>query len=489
VRQTLARHPSLILLLVLLVAFGLRVHGLAQESLWVDEGYSIALSQHTLPEIVQGTAADQHPPLYYLLLHFWLKAGTSVFHIRLLSAFVGLLSVALMARLGSWLGNEQVRVWGTVLLAVLPLHVWYSQEARMYILLSGLGIVSTGLAWVISRGRADRAHWAGYLLSSAAGIYTHNFFFFLLPVQNLLVIARAARARAWRRMATWLGGQVVLLVAYLPWLPTAIYQARYHSMTWLAHSTWGVLRDSIVNAATGLTRADGALYTLGLGWTALALLLPLLTLRKQGDGRRATALGMLWFVIPVVMVFAISQRYPLYQNKQLLIFVPGLAILAVQGVQALPRPASVLMITPLFLMIGVALYNLNTVDDKNGWREAALYVSTEWQEGDVIYLNPAAAGPTLTYYLPDSVPAAGYPPGYDIIHGGWDGETVTAFIAEAEMAPLAGRYDRVWLIQFTAGFWDPGRYLPSWLAQHGELVAENDFRGVDVRLYRIAHDG
>jgi hypothetical protein len=198
---------------------------------------------------------------------------------------------------------------------------------------------------------------------------------------------------------------------------------------------------------------------------------------------------MVWFVVPVVAVFAISQRYPLYQSKQLLIFVPGLVVLVVQGLRAVRRPASVLVVAPLLILTSVALYNLNTVDDKNGWREAALLVSSEWQERDAIYLNPAAASPTLDYYLPQSMPTSGYPPGYDIIQGGWEGEAITATIAEAEMAPLARRYDRIWLIQFSAAFWDPGRHLSSWLANHGELLMARDFRGVDVQLYQVAPDG
>ena len=487
--QTLERHRPLILLLVLLLAFGLRVHRLAHESLWVDEGYSISLSQHSLSDIVRGTAADQHPPLYYLLLHLWLKAGSSLFHIRLLSACLGLLSVALMARLGRWINDDRVAIGGTILLAILPIHIWYSQEARMYILLAGLGIASTGFAWVIGRGRGRRSHWLGYLLSSAAGIYTHNLFFFLLPIQNLIVLLQTLPGRDWRRLAGWLGGQAALLLIYLPWLPTAIYQARYHSMTWLAAPGWTSLRDSVVYAATGLTRARGGLHTIALGWTAAALLLPLLTWRPRREGGWTTSLGLLWFVVPVVALFAISQHYPLYQNKQLLIFVPGLAILVVQAARSLPRPLSFSMIGLLLLFAGVALYDLYTVDDKHGWRETALYLAEEWQEGDVIYLNPAAASPTLHYYLPQLMPTTGYPPEYDIIRGGWEGETVTATIAEGEMVPLIKSYDRIWLVQFSATFWDPGKFLSSSLVEHGELVAARDFRGVDVQLYRVRRNG
>ena len=85
---------------MLLLAYGLRLFGLTSESLWIDEGYSLALAKHNVLEIVQGTAADQHPPFYYMLLHLWLLIGQSVFQLRYLSVLIGVASIALGARIG-----------------------------------------------------------------------------------------------------------------------------------------------------------------------------------------------------------------------------------------------------------------------------------------------------------------------------------------------------------------------------------------------------
>ena len=76
---------------VLLLAYGLRVHRLGAQSFWNDEGNSARLSERSLAAIVEGTAADIHPPLYYVLLRGWRElAGDTEFSLRALSVYAGL---------------------------------------------------------------------------------------------------------------------------------------------------------------------------------------------------------------------------------------------------------------------------------------------------------------------------------------------------------------------------------------------------------------
>ena len=98
-----------LLVVILLLAFGLRVHNLEVQSFWNDEGNSARLSERSIPLIIEGTASDIHPPLYYLLLNQWRKlVGDSEFSLRSLSLFAGLLTVPLTFVLGkSW--NTELR--------------------------------------------------------------------------------------------------------------------------------------------------------------------------------------------------------------------------------------------------------------------------------------------------------------------------------------------------------------------------------------------
>lgn len=475
---------QLALVFVLLTAFGLRVHGLDAESLWADEGYSISLARHDLGEIVRGTAADQHPPLYYLLLHAWITAGESVFQVRYLSVLFGLLAVSLMGWIGRLVGEDRLAFIAAGLMAVSPMHVWYSQEARMYILLCTLGIISGGLCWKLARGEGKPRHWLGFLISSSLAIYTHYFAFFLLCFENLAVALWISRTRQVRNWYRWLAGQVILVLAFAPWIPTALYQARFHRMTWMPVPNWPALRETLILMSTGLTGRTDALYYLAMGWTVCAMLAGARAIWKERSRtQRAALFAFLWWAVPIFLILAISQRYPIFQQKQVLIFLPGLLLYAACALCSLPRWAAASLLTGALLLAGFSLSTLYGDPQKQGWREAARYISLNQLPGDGIYLNPAAADPTLTYYLTEPMPIRGYPPGYDIVRGGWRGELLTPKIAAAELAPLADEHPRIWLVQFSAGFWDPGNALPTWLSEHGRLLAEQSFRGVDVRIY------
>ena len=94
---------------MILLAFGLFCAGLTSESLWLDEVSSIYNSQLPLARVVQEAAADTHPPLYYLVLHFTirilsgnqpLQGHTGEFIARWPSVLAGVLSVAALMILG-----------------------------------------------------------------------------------------------------------------------------------------------------------------------------------------------------------------------------------------------------------------------------------------------------------------------------------------------------------------------------------------------------
>src|SRR5262249_18462473 len=101
---------------------------------WTDEGWSTwAASDHHISAILDKVAADRHPPLYFLSLSaWWTIAGDSRIALRFLSIASGLLTIAIVYRIGSDVFDSGTGVCGALLYAVLNVAVYYSQEIRHY---------------------------------------------------------------------------------------------------------------------------------------------------------------------------------------------------------------------------------------------------------------------------------------------------------------------------------------------------------------------
>lgn len=139
-----ARNDTTILLVILLLAFALRMFHASTTRMWGDEGFSVFSASRDLYAITfEGKDVDPHPPLYYYLFHFWLTlAGTSKLSIRFFSIFFGTATVALIYMLGKEMFNRRVGAISAALLALTPFAVHYSQEVRMYALVMFLGAVT-----------------------------------------------------------------------------------------------------------------------------------------------------------------------------------------------------------------------------------------------------------------------------------------------------------------------------------------------------------
>src|SRR4051794_18865810 len=146
--------------------------------LWIDEGLSVGIADRPLADIPLALREDGSPPLYYMLLHFWLDvAGRSEAGVRGLSLLFALLAIPA----SFWAGRV---IWGTtraawfsaVLAAFNPFLAQYAQEARMYSLVALLAIPAT--ACFIRAYALETEHrkpWiAGFALSVVAALYTHN---------------------------------------------------------------------------------------------------------------------------------------------------------------------------------------------------------------------------------------------------------------------------------------------------------------------------
>jgi len=115
----------------------LRVLMLANKGMWLDETFSVWLANHSVADMLQWIVKiDQHPPLYYLLLHYWIaQNGDTPYYARLLSALFGAGTIPIIYLIGKRISGDVVGLAAAVFLALSPFNIYYSQEARMYTIL------------------------------------------------------------------------------------------------------------------------------------------------------------------------------------------------------------------------------------------------------------------------------------------------------------------------------------------------------------------
>jgi mannosyltransferase len=229
----------------LVISAGLQLASLTKWSVWHDEGYTAMLVDYPLAEMVQRTALDVHPPLYYVLLKGWLAVmGDSVLTARLFSVICMLAAAGVTVLFIRRFYSERYAAWAAIPIALGPMLIRYGQEMRMYGLVALLAITATWVFMSLLERRGDKSYFRsarGRLLTLSYGLliasllYSHYFAGgLLLPLHFLVLLSdwfshSSSRYRIGRFLKTyqwWFLGALLGVVLFLPWLPTFADQVK-----------------------------------------------------------------------------------------------------------------------------------------------------------------------------------------------------------------------------------------------------------------------
>ena len=206
------------LLTIVLIGLLFRVYHLGTQSIWLDEAFSVALAKMTLPQMVQATAADVHPPLYYLILHYWIILfGDSEFAARFLSVVFAVLAIPVTYAVGRQLVDKEVGLLSALILALSAFNILYSQEARMYSLMALLALLSMYFFWRFLQ-QSNLVSSVGYVLSTTLLVYTHYYGWFVVIAQNIYVVTLLllSKNRTYK-LKHWVALQAIVVALFVPW--------------------------------------------------------------------------------------------------------------------------------------------------------------------------------------------------------------------------------------------------------------------------------
>lgn len=373
-------------LAILALAAILRCIALEQRSIQYDDAFSFFLAERSVVEIVQGTAADTMPPLYYFLLHFWLAISRDVWFLRLLSVLLTLVSIFLLYALVTELAGARAGLWAALFAAVSPMQIYHAQDLRMYALLE---LCQLGYALCLVKAwkaeetqRKSAGWWAGAVLFGAGAMYTHNLAIFGLAAPNVYLLFR----RDWRRQGKLILAQAAIALLALPWLWLVPGQIeKVQRAFWTPRPGLVEIFQAILMWFINLP-LSGVWMTLG---AVLSLQIFVLTLVEVWRGlrkERASAYLLAWAFVPPLLLFGISYVLrPVFVPRGFLVSAMafyGLAgvIAARRGIVGKGLAGTILLAAALTLPFFYSFAEF----PRSPFREATGAMQQSWQPGEVI---------------------------------------------------------------------------------------------------------
>lgn len=481
---------------ILLLATFLRFHLITQQSYWNDEGNSRVLASRDVPTIVRNAAADVHPPGYYILLKFWRDvAGESELALRGLSAFYGVLLVAVVYRVGrEWFGGW-AGLGAALFAAINPFLIYYSQEARMYSQLALMGALSFWMFMRASGLENWRIKWKwviGYWLFTALGLYTQYAFGFVIIAQLLLAaidVALSIYNHQIKNPKSQISNPKSLIftpfllftvpfLLFLPWLPTA-----------LQHLGWPAERAFPADALSALIRYLAFGRTIETNSVNLGILavggMVLFVFSQTGftSNFRAT---LVWLVVPAGLAVWQGLLTDTFA-KMLVVAVPPLCLILgtavplafpVKARTAFLSLASVILLGSVLFTTYQSLNNLyfNPAYFRDDYRGIARYIQYLERAGDAVITNAANQKEALAYYFPDEARLFPLP----------EARPLDPTRTQAQLENITANHTRLFVVYWGDRQADPEKFIESWLNANTFKAGEQWFGQVRLAVYAAA---
>lgn len=489
--ERIKRAPTWLWLAGLLIlAAVLRLPTLNRESLWFDEAISLLTARLPVSAILSNAVQSSHPPLYYALLHIWLRlAPATDLFARLPGVLFGLLLVpALYALTQDLFGRRDLALLSAALVAISPFHLLYSHELRMYTLLM---LLVTWTVWAYRRARHSRG-WGRWLIFTALGVasvYTHLFAWLALIAIGLhALIHHRQRHALWQTAAAGLA----MIVLFTPWLRLMLLETQKNlgSMRPLSQETaFNPLKTLIAPAFLLFGSSFNPWYTGLILFVTVSLGIVLILearkarMEKNGGGLLLPGLLTLCLLGGPLLVYYVRPFF--LPERTLAAASPFLLVLLAWGVTRRGSPLPWLVGATAALMgVGAFLY-LGGPPIKPPYRQAVAIATERWQPGDVVlHTSDGSFLPALCYaHWPAHAVLAGDPDPRkpDEVYRLLGGQVWTR-----QQAVRAGR--RLWLIVALEHSLEWQQEQAAWFTQQYRLKERYSVGGIEIFLCELNGD-
>lgn len=310
------------------------------QSFWRDEAFSVLAAQKSLSFIISKLGFE--PPVYYTLLHFWMKIfGSSEIATRSLSFIGFILATVIIIEWGAKLYKNHWLSWFLPLFFFLnPMLLYYAFEVRTY---GWYTFFATAMLYTFAT-----KHWRWFVVAAVLGFYTHVY---LLPFIGVLGLLHLWSTKKWKSLIPF------FLIAGLisPWLVKIALEATRLRSSWYFPVNLQLVTSVLGNMFTGYegTPWYGWKYT---PYLSLVIVSCALIAFRNKTGRQHAKLVTIFGVVPLALIVGISFAKPLFVNRYLIPTTIAEVLIVVAALSSI-RHALLQKLAAGALLAGVLWFN------------------------------------------------------------------------------------------------------------------------------------
>ncbi len=384
------------------LALVLRLSSLSR-SLFTDETYSLALAQRSFGQMLELFGWEANGTPYSIALWPAIRIfGSGVTLLRLPAVLAGTLSVPALWWAARRFTTPAAALLAAALLAVNPMAIWYSHEARAYAFVVLAACLAFGALPRALERRGDRRMWVVYVAAMALLAYSEIFAAPLALPAQALIAWRAGRDGVRR----WLWSLLAVLVCCLPLAVAAVIaRSRRDALYWLPKTNRALVTLTLQEFSAGFSGMTA------VRWATLAAAVVLvgaggwvIARTRSHAGAAPLTIALCWGLVPAAVLLVVSFVEPIYFPRYAILSLPGLCLALAIAVEQLwhSRPGAVTAVAAAAVLLvagGLADARQRSYLQED-WPPIAAVLRAERAAGQPLIVDNALVLPSLGYYDP-----------------------------------------------------------------------------------------
>jgi hypothetical protein len=297
---------------------------------WLDETSSVFRASHPVTWMIRQSFTDPNPPLYFILLKGWMSVfGISEFSTRALSVFFSALSVFILYYLARRFFNRETAFYVSLFFTVSQIHLYFSHETRGYTLLALMGAL-TFYFYLQTINTPSILNLIKYTATITLLLYIHPVPVILIIIQFICLLFYFSENR--KGALYVIAGQFIAAILFGAWVLKNQWISKMKS--WIPSPDPGKLKELLVT----YLNTEFIFYLSAAVLLAIIVLIIIRLIQKKTifEDFRSFILLLSWGLLPILVIYFISQYSSRWDTRYMLFATPGLYLLIAFMVSKLP---------------------------------------------------------------------------------------------------------------------------------------------------------